>query len=503
MMDGVPSKLTGRSIGRSIIAGGALLVPILLGRYPVAAATLDPPSPPVLVSSMASPGTVTAGSSVTLSYTVTSALGISRVGVVTSGPGASSLSACNGEAATLASGDEYSGTYQIACTVPDDAPSGTWSSSVVLVDTGGETVVSEGAAGFTVTGVADPPTDVVATPADGSASVTWVPPRDDGGSAVYTYTAVAMPGGEECNYFVVGPETDSCTVDSLTNGQNYTFTVTATNAAGTSLPSKPSLAVTPHSSSQKGSVPSAPLEEKASVKLGSVVITWHPPASDGGSIVLGYVASISSGNKASRCRTTTYSCTFSKLPALVPITLSVAAINAIGSGPPDILPYEIFPIASSNFSVESIPIAVQAKAGFTLLASGASPGKKVQFGVPGSIHECMVDPIGQCWAYAKAYRTGVWKAVAKSGTSTASWIFYVPSVNVPLQVAHGSKETTSIAFAPPGCQIIESFSGRSYSTKASRSGGATLRVKASKVGAMSLILTIDGTQFAPFSMDVT
>lgn len=60
-----------------------------------------------------------------------------------------------------------------------------------------------------------------------------------GGSAVTTYTATSTPGS------FTGTGASPITVSGLTNGTSYTFTVTATNANGTSLPSAASNAVVP------------------------------------------------------------------------------------------------------------------------------------------------------------------------------------------------------------------------------------------------------------------
>jgi hypothetical protein len=85
------------------------------------------------------------------------------------------------------------------------------------------------------------PTGVIATRADRAAAVTWTAPPANG-SPIDLYTVTALPGSRTCT--AAGGATQ-CTVTTLTNGQPYTFKVTAHNAVGTGPASVASGPVTP------------------------------------------------------------------------------------------------------------------------------------------------------------------------------------------------------------------------------------------------------------------
>ncbi|MBU1425895.1 MAG: fibronectin type III domain-containing protein, partial [Gammaproteobacteria bacterium] len=86
------------------------------------------------------------------------------------------------------------------------------------------------------------PTNVIAAGGNTQASVGFSAPTNDGGSAITGYTVSSNPAGlVDSN---AGTTSLTHLMTGLVGGTTYTFTVTATNAAGSSAPSVPSNSVT-------------------------------------------------------------------------------------------------------------------------------------------------------------------------------------------------------------------------------------------------------------------
>src|SRR5665647_259109 len=164
------------------------------------------------------------------------------------------------------------------------------------------------------------PTAVSAVAGNASVVVSWTAPVSDGGSAITGYTIAPSPACPACTGMTTTAL--SSTVSGLTNGNAYTFTVTATNAAGTSPPSAASAAVTP------AAVPGAPTGVTAVPGNASAVVSWTAPVSDGGSAITGYTIAPSPACPACTGMTTTaLSSTVSGLTNGNAYTFTVTATN--------------------------------------------------------------------------------------------------------------------------------------------------------------------------------
>lgn len=142
--------------------------------------------------------------------------------------------------------------------------------------------------------VPDAPTIGTATAGNAQATVTFTPPVNDGNSTILYYTATSSPGGLN-NTGASSP----ITVIGLTNETAYTFTVTATNAIGTSIASDASNEVTPQVPEEPPvhTAPDAPTIGTASLVDTDVVsVAFTPPLNDGNSTILYYTATSSPGS---------------------------------------------------------------------------------------------------------------------------------------------------------------------------------------------------------------
>lgn len=135
-----------------------------------------------------------------------------------------------------------SGFFQ-PCTLRADTNQGYTPASMAADEVGLESGQS-GSAKATAPGA---PINVTAKAGNASATISFSPPASNGGSPILSYTVTSNPGGKTATK-TKGP----ITVNGLTNGKSYTFTVTAKNRIGTGPKSSPSNRVTPDAPSVVG-----------------------------------------------------------------------------------------------------------------------------------------------------------------------------------------------------------------------------------------------------------
>ncbi len=188
------------------------------------------------------------------------------------------------------------------------------------------------------------PTGVTAAPGNARATVSFAAPSSNGGGAITSYTVTSSPGG-----FTASGAASPLTVTGLTNGTSYTFTVTATNGAGPSPASAPSNAVTPTGP------PGMPTGVAATTVNTLAVVTFTPPAVDGGAAITSYTVTVSPGG-----RTVTGSgspIVIAGLTSGTAYTFTVTANNSAGPGSASAPSNSVTPLGTRSTDTPDPPTA--------------------------------------------------------------------------------------------------------------------------------------------------
>jgi FtsP/CotA-like multicopper oxidase with cupredoxin domain len=297
--------------------------------------------------------------------------------------------------------------------------------------------------------VPDAPTAVVAVGGNLQAAISWTAPAGNGGSAIISYLVTSSTGGRTC----ATTGALSCSVTGLTNGQPYSFTVTATNLAGTSLPSLPSNTVTP------GAVPGAPRSVSASPGAATASVAWTAPASNGGLPIILYTVT-ASGLGGQNCTTTgALTCIVTGLTNGTSYTFTVTATNVIGTGPASAASPSVVPMSAPGMPTSPSATGGNASALVSWTApvdnGGAAITAYTVTSVPGGIScgttgltSCTVNGLSNGTVYAFLVTATNAMGTGPAGVSNAVYVGTVPDVPTAVIATPLSKSATVSWTAP-------------------------------------------------------
>lgn len=300
-----------------------------------------------------------------------------------------------------------------------------------------------------------PPTRVQAVAGNSAATISWLAPSLAGFT---TYTATASPGGATCT---TSWPTSTCSISGLNGGSNYSVSVTAANATGTSAASG-SASVTPYS------VAAAPTIGTVAGTSATTVSIPYTAGAINGSAITGYTTTSSPSisltlTSAATANPLTYSGTFVQGQAY---TFSMTATNGAGtssssSSSNSITPYAaaapavgiIGSVTSSSATTVSIPFTApssngSAITGYTITSSPALTltfsGTTSPIAVTGAFVQ------GQSYTFTVAATNGAGTGAASSASNSVTPFAPgnpdAPTIGVATTV---DSQTVTVSFSAP------------------------------------------------------
>jgi fibronectin type 3 domain-containing protein len=274
--------------------------------------------------------------------------------------------------------------------------------------------------------VPDPPQNLKAVGGDGTVSLTWDAPGDDGGSPILYYHIYRGTSPDQLSrYATVGGNARSFMDTGVTNGQTYWYEVSAENDVGEGGRSNEASA-TPVAPPRP---PGPPVDLRATAGDGSVQLDWSAPADNGGSPVTKYniYRGTTSGQLAFLAQVppvTSYLDT--TVTNGVKYFYHVTAVNSAGEGPP-----------SNEVSATPMPTATAPDPPANLVAIVGDARVSLSWQLPGSDGGSPItnykiyrgtSPNGESWLATVG--ADVFSYTDTPVTNGVTYYYYVTAVNV-------------------------------------------------------------------------
>jgi len=171
-------------------------------------------------------------------------------------------------------------------------------------------------------------------------------------------------------------------------------------------------------------------------------------------------------------------------------------INPVGPS------YSIYPVTATKLSVKALPVAFNGST--TALVYGVAPNTSVTVGIPGTVTSCTTNPVGQCTVGLSEAKTGSYNILAVAGSQHATASVWYPAISVPRGVNHGKSVVVSIHNAPPKAAVsIATSDNRTIKATTNSAGGASVSVSTKTPEFLTVTVTIAGTSFPAYNVQVS
>jgi len=249
-----------------------------------------------------------------------------------------------------------------------------------------------------------------------------------------------------------------------------------------------------------------PLEKSISITAGSstIAVSWgNPSASNAFSLTGVYdVRLLSQSGATLLCSTSSTSCTFRGLDPATSYMATVAPETTVGISFPWGTSYSIYPVTATKLSVKALPVAFNGST--TALVYGVASNTSVTVGIPGTVTSCTTNAVGQCTVGLSEAKTGSYNILAVAGSQHATASVWYPAISVPRGVNHGKSVVVSIHNAPPKAAVsIATSDKRTIKATTNSAGGASVSVSTKTPEFLTLTVTIGGTAFPPYQVQVS